>query len=63
MMSYYAQPNNHAEGLPLVDLPVITYSLHSQLPCISVGRLLHPHPEDMPCSDDKGQTTHGVDLL
>jgi hypothetical protein len=30
------------------------YSIYSQLPSISRGRLLHPQPEDAPCHSDKG---------
>jgi hypothetical protein len=30
------------------------YSVYSQLPSISGGRLLHSQPEDVPCRGDKG---------
>jgi hypothetical protein len=30
------------------------FLIHSQLPSTSGGRLLHPQPEDAPCSADRG---------
>jgi hypothetical protein len=36
------------------------YSIHSQLPSVSGGRLPHPQSEDAPCSGDKGPTLHGL---
>jgi hypothetical protein len=32
------------------------YSIYSQLPSISGGRLLYPQPEDAPCRGDSGPT-------
>jgi hypothetical protein len=32
-------------------LSATAYSIHSQLPSMSAGRLLHPQPEDAPCRD------------
>jgi hypothetical protein len=32
------------------------YSIYSQLPSITGGRLLYPQPEDVPCRGDKGPT-------
>jgi len=29
------------------------YSIYSQLPSLSAGRLLHPRPEDVPCRGDR----------
>jgi hypothetical protein len=37
-------------------LPATYYSIYSQLSSISGGRLLHPQPEDTPCSGNKRPT-------
>jgi hypothetical protein len=37
-------------------LSATTYSIYSQLPSKTGGRLLHPRPEDAPCCGDKGPT-------
>jgi hypothetical protein len=37
-------------------LSATTYSIYSQLPSITGGRVLHPQPEDAPCRGDKGPT-------
>jgi hypothetical protein len=41
---------------------LIAYSLYSQLTIISGSRLLHPQPEDMPCSGDEEPTLHGIKI-
>jgi hypothetical protein len=46
-------PRPSSRTTPL-RLSATAYSIHSQLPSISGGRLLHPQPEDAPCGDDKG---------
>jgi hypothetical protein len=35
-------------------LSATAYSIYSQLPSITGGRLLYPQPEDAQCSGDKG---------
>jgi hypothetical protein len=41
-------------------LSATAYSVYSQLPSISVGRVLHPQPEDAPCRGDKWPTLRGA---
>jgi hypothetical protein len=43
------------------QLSVTAYSVYSQLPSISVGRLFHPQPEDAPCRGDKGPNLRPVE--
>jgi len=42
------RPTLKLEDTPC-QLSVTAYSIYSQLPSISRGRLLHPQPEDAPC--------------
>lgn len=41
---------------------LIAYSVYSQLTIISGSHLLHPQPEDMPCSGDEGPTLHAIKI-
>jgi hypothetical protein len=48
-------PSSQAEEQCFM-LSATAYSLYSQLPSISGGRLLHLQPEDATCHGDKGPT-------
>jgi hypothetical protein len=55
VMSCYPTPNPSLRTTPC-RLSATAYSIYSQLPSISGGRLLHPQPEDAPRRGDKEST-------
>jgi hypothetical protein len=60
MMSFYPHAQPESWRTTLCRLSATAYSMHSQLPFISGGRLLHPQTQDAPCRGDKGPTSLGI---